>query len=129
MKRRSKTKFTQIHVSIPVRVLEDLDDTLDFKQSRSRIITRLIQNALEGDQVNIGSMTKKQIVVALMNQTDPDSSEYVLLQSLLQIFSKQFEFFQNIPKRFDDWIDHEITSSSSSDVALLKRYVPDHILS
>ena len=90
MKRRSKTntKFTQIHVSIPMRVLEDLDDSLDYNQSRSRIITRLIQNALEGDQVNIGSMTKKQIVVALMNQTDPDSAEYVLLTSLLQVFSK-----------------------------------------
>lgn len=88
VKRRSKTKFTQIHVSIPVRVLEDLDDSLDYNQSRSRIITRLIQNALEGDQVNIGSMTKKQIVVALMNQTDPDTAEYVLLTSLLQVFSQ-----------------------------------------
>jgi metal-responsive CopG/Arc/MetJ family transcriptional regulator len=86
--RRSKTKFTQIHVSIPVRTLEDLDETLDFNQSRSRIITKLIQNALEGDQVNIGSMTKKQIVVNLINQTDPESSEFVLLNSLLQIFSK-----------------------------------------
>jgi len=86
--RRSKTKFTQIHVSIPVRTLEDLDDTLDYNQSRSRIITKLIQNMLEGDQVNIGSMTKKQIVVNLINQTDPESSEFVLLNSLLQIFSK-----------------------------------------
>ena len=86
--RRSKTKFTQIHVSIPVRTLEDLDDTLDYNQSRSKIITRLIQNALEGDQVNIGSMTKKQIIVNLLNQVDPDTSEYVLLNSLLQIFSK-----------------------------------------
>lgn len=86
--RRTKTKFTQIHVSIPVRTLEDLDDTLDYNQSRSRIITKLIQNALEGDQVNIGSMTKKQIVVNLINQTDPESSEFVLLNSLLQIFSK-----------------------------------------
>jgi metal-responsive CopG/Arc/MetJ family transcriptional regulator len=86
--RRSKTKFTQIHVSIPVRTLEDLDETLDYNQSRSRIITKLIQNALEGDQVNIGSMTKKQIVVNLINQTDPESSEFVLLNSLLQIFSK-----------------------------------------
>jgi len=86
--RRTKTKFTQIHVSIPVRTLEDLDETLDFNQSRSRIITKLIQNALEGDQVNIGSMTKKQIVVNLINQTDPESSEFVLLNSLLQIFSK-----------------------------------------
>ena len=88
MKRRTKTKFTQIHVSIPVRTLEDLDETLDFNQSRSKIITRLIQNALEGDQVNIGSMTRRQIVAALMAQTDADSSEYVLLQSLFQIFSK-----------------------------------------
>ena len=88
MKRRTKTKFTQIHVSIPVRTLEDLDDTLDFNQSRSKVITRLIQNILEGDQVNIGSMTKKQIVINLMNQVDSGSTEYVLLQSLLQIFSK-----------------------------------------
>ena len=86
--RRVKQRFTQIHVSIPVRTLEDLDDSLAFNQSRSRIITKLIQNALEGDQVNIGSMTKKQIVVNLINQTDPESSEYVLLTSLLQIFSK-----------------------------------------
>lgn len=84
--RRTKTKFTQIHVSIPVRTLEDLDETLDYNQSRSRIITKLIQNALEGDQVNIGSMTRRQIVINLMNQTDPDAKEYVLLQALLEMF-------------------------------------------
>ena len=83
MKRRSKTKFTQIHVSIPVRVLEDLDDSLSFNQSRSRIITKLIQNYLEGDQVNIGSMTKRQIIASLMNQIDPDSFEYRILSNLL----------------------------------------------
>jgi len=88
MKRRAIIKFTQIHVSIPVRVLEDLDDTLDYNQSRSRIISKLIENYLEQDQVNIGSMTKKQIVINLMNQVDSSSSEYVLLQSLLQIFAK-----------------------------------------
>lgn len=88
MKRRSKNKFTQIHVSIPVRVLEDLDDTLDFKQSRSKVITKLVMNYLEGDQIYIGSMLKKEIVASLMNQIDSDSSEYVLLQSLFQIFSK-----------------------------------------
>jgi len=87
MKRRAIIKYTQIHVSIPVRVLEDLDDTLDYNQSRSKIITRLIQNALEGDQINIVSMTKKQIVVNLMNQVDNNTSEYVMLQTLLQIFS------------------------------------------
>jgi metal-responsive CopG/Arc/MetJ family transcriptional regulator len=87
MKRRTKTKFTQIHVSIPVRVLEDFDETLDFNQSRSRMISKMIENYLEGDQINIGSMTKKQIVVNLMNQTDNNTAEYVMLQTLLQIFS------------------------------------------
>ena len=88
MKRRSKTRTVPIHVTIPVRLLEDLDESLTYKQSRSRIISKLIENYLEGDQVHIGSMTKKQIIVNLINQTDPESSEYVLLTSLLQIFSK-----------------------------------------
>ena len=92
MKRRTKTKFTQIHVSIPVRTLEDLDETLSFKQSRSRVITKLIENYLEGDQTNIGSMTKEQICINLINQTEPGSPEYVLLTSLLQILSKKSYF-------------------------------------
>jgi len=87
MKRRTKTKFTQIHVSIPVRTLEDFDETLDFNQSRSRMISKMIENYLEGDQINIGSMTKKQIVISLMNQVDSNTAEYVMLQTLLQIFS------------------------------------------
>jgi len=88
VKRRSKTRTVAIHMTIPVRILEDLDETLTYRQSRSKIITKLIQNYLEGNQVHIGSMTKKQIIVNLINQTDPESSEYVLLTSLLQIFAK-----------------------------------------
>ena len=88
MKRRTKTKFTQIHVSIPVRLLEDLDETLGFKQSRSRLISHLIDDYLTEGHVSIAMMSKKQIVVNLINQTDPESSEFVLLNSLLQIFSK-----------------------------------------
>jgi len=88
MKRRTNRRTVPVHVTIPVRLLEDLDETLSFKQSRSRIITKLIENYLEGDQIHIGSMTKRQIVINLINQTDPESSEYVLLTSLLQILSK-----------------------------------------
>ena len=88
MKRRTNRRTVPVHVTIPVRLLEDFDETLSFKQSRSRIITKLIENYLEGDQIHIGSMTKRQIVINLINQTDPESSEYVLLTSLLQILSK-----------------------------------------
>ena len=87
MKRKSK-KTIPVHVTIPVRLLEDLDETLTYKQSRSRIISKLIENYLEGDQVNIGSMTRKQILVALINQVDSGSPEDVILRSLLQVFSE-----------------------------------------
>ena len=76
---------TPVHVTIPVRVLEDLDDSLSFKQSRSRIITKLIENYLEGDQVYIGSMTKIQIIASLMNQYEHGSNQHVLLKTLFEM--------------------------------------------
>jgi len=88
MKRRTNRRTVPVHVTIPVRLLEDLDETLSFKQSRSRIITKLIENYLEGDQIHIGSMTKRQIVVNLINQVESGTPEDVLLRSLLQIFSQ-----------------------------------------
>jgi metal-responsive CopG/Arc/MetJ family transcriptional regulator len=86
--RRSKTKFTQIHVSIPVRLLEDLDDSLAFNQSRSKVIAQLVKNHLDGADIDITMMTKKQVIISLMNKVEYDSPEFVMLNSLLQIFSK-----------------------------------------
>lgn len=86
MNRRTNRRTAPVHVTIPVRLLEDLDETLSFKQSRSRIITKLIENYLEGDQIHIGAMTKRQIVVNLINQVESGTPEDVLLRSLLQIF-------------------------------------------
>ena len=87
MKRKSK-KTIPVHVTIPVRLLEDLDETLSYKQSRSKVISILIENYLEGDQVSIGSMTRKQILVALINQVEPGSGEDYVLRSLLDVFSE-----------------------------------------
>ena len=42
MKRRTKQRMTAIHVSIPVRLLEDFDETLRYNQSRSAKISSLI---------------------------------------------------------------------------------------
>ena len=86
--RRVKQRFTQIHVSIPVRTLEDLDDSLLFNQSRSKVISQLVKNHLDGGDIDITMMTKKQVIVNLLNQTEHDSAESILLHSLLQIFSK-----------------------------------------
>lgn len=84
MKRRSKTKFTQIHVSIPVRTLEDFDDTLDFKQSRSKMIANLITSYLQGE-ASLHDYSRLEIIEHLQYQYDKDSPEDVLIQALLAL--------------------------------------------
>ena len=83
--RRTKTKFTQIHVSIPVRLLEDLDETLAFKQSRSRLIAILIDNHLNDGHISVESMTTRQLMAALTAREECDETLKLLL---LQILSK-----------------------------------------
>ena len=80
MKRRTKQRMTAIHVSIPVRVLEDLDETLRFNQSRSAKITALIQAELNSEpSFSIADATTRQLMAALHARDDVD----LLMKSLL----------------------------------------------
>ena len=86
MKRRTKQRMTAIHVSIPVRVLEDFDETLRFTQSRSAKITRLIQDDLDDDGVMaITEASTRQLMAALTSRDDVDDTMKTLL---LQILAK-----------------------------------------
>jgi len=83
MKRRSKTKYTQIHVSIPVRLLEDFDDDLDFNQSRSKEICEMIKAALSMGAVPLHKATPKQLVQMLVNKkVIDDTLEHLLWRAL-----------------------------------------------
>jgi len=84
MKRRSKTKYTQIHISIPVRILEDFDETLGWKESRSKMIAHLIKSYLEGEST-LGDYSRMEIIEHLQYQYDKDSPEDVLIQALLAL--------------------------------------------
>lgn len=86
--RRVKQRFTQIHVSIPVRILEDFDDTLDYNQSRSKKIVNLIKGWLDSDPNNLYSYTEIELLEQLQYRFKKDTSEDVLIQSLLQILTK-----------------------------------------
>ena len=86
MKRRTKQRMTAIHVSIPVRVLEDFDETLRSTQSRSAKITRLIQDDLDDDGVMaITEASTRQLMAALTSRDDVDETMKTLL---LQILAK-----------------------------------------
>lgn len=84
MKRRTKSRMTAIHVSIPVRLLEDFDETLRFNQSRSAKISHLISQELQGDgrQV-IGEASTRQLMAALTAREDVDQTMKTLLLQIL----------------------------------------------
>jgi len=73
MKRRTKTRMTAIHMSIPVRLLEDFDETLTFSQSRSAQITKLIEASLNSESgLAISNATTGQLMAALSSRPDID---------------------------------------------------------
>ena len=70
-KRRTKVHFKAIHISIPIRLLEDLDKTLSFKQSRSAKISALIKKELDGDMhQGISEASTRQLMAALSARED-----------------------------------------------------------
>ena len=83
--RRSKTKYTQIHVSIPVRLLEDFDELLSFKASRSKAIAHLMKKHIDGGYDGTPMMTSRQLMAMLTNRDDVDE---LLKTLLLQILTK-----------------------------------------
>ena len=86
MKRSSK-KTIPVHVTIPVRLLEDLDETLDYKQSRSRIISKLIDAYLDGSEIPVSAMSATQLIAAAMAQIEPNSTEHIMLKTVYDIIS------------------------------------------
>lgn len=85
MKRRSKQPTRAIHISIPIRLLEDFDQTLRFNQSRSAMIANLMQQHLAVDNATIQTSTTRQLIAALHAR---DDLEPLVKSLLLQILTK-----------------------------------------
>lgn len=85
MKRRSKTSMTTIHVSIPVKLKEEFDQELDFNQSRSKEICRMIEAALSFGAIPLHKASTTQLVHMLIKH---DVINPTLEHLLLQILSE-----------------------------------------
>ena len=83
--RRTKVHYKQIHVSIPVRLLEDFDELLSFKASRSKAISHLMRKHIDGSYDDTPMMTSRQLMAMLTNRDDVDD---LLKTLLLQILSQ-----------------------------------------
>lgn len=78
--------MTAIHLSIPVRLLEDFDKTLRFNQSRSAKVCTLIDQSLHGEHASVlEGISSRQLMAALTNRSDVDQTMKTLL---LQILTK-----------------------------------------
>ena len=86
--RRSKTKYTQIHVSVPVLTLIEFDNVLSYTESRSKKIAMLMKNYLSREDSNLQLMTTVEVLEFLQFRFKKNSPEDILIQSLLQILSK-----------------------------------------
>ena len=75
--------MTAIHVSIPVRLLEDFDQTLRFNQSRSAKISALIENHLDDGRALVHESTSRQLMYVLTNREDVDVTLKTLLFQIL----------------------------------------------
>ena len=83
--RRTKIHYKQIHVSIPVRLLEDFDELLSFKASRSKAIAHLMRKHLDGDYDDVEMATTRQLISFLQAR---DDCEPMLKALLLQVLSQ-----------------------------------------
>ena len=77
--------MTAIHVSIPVRLLEDFDELLSFKASRSKAISHLMRKYVDGEYSDTPMMSSRKLMAMLTNRDDVDD---LLKSLLLQILSK-----------------------------------------
>ncbi len=83
MVRRIRDRTAPIHVTLPVSLVNKLDSTLTYKQSRSKKIANLIENYLEDDELDIRSIPTKSLLVAIRTRYIENTIEYRLLSGLI----------------------------------------------
>lgn len=85
MKRRTKVHSRAIHVNIPITLLNDFDQELGFKESRSKLICSLMQNHIYGGGTFVKDASSRRLMAALTSRDDLDET---LKSLLLQILAK-----------------------------------------
>ena len=82
-----KTRTGAYHVTLPIRLVEEFDEMLSFKASRSKAIANLIRIYLNEDVTPVGMMTDRQLIGALMARFEANTFQYDLLYSMSQSIS------------------------------------------
>tara|TARA_B100001564_G_scaffold63949_1_gene50169 strand:+ start:131 stop:385 length:255 start_codon:yes stop_codon:yes gene_type:complete len=82
MRRRSQNKTIAISITLDRNIIDELDEILSAKQSRSKFIQRCIEQKLNGTNTILESTTR-QLMAALTSRDDCDKFLKKLLMQIL----------------------------------------------
>tara|TARA_R100000935_G_scaffold11560_1_gene23190 strand:- start:192 stop:461 length:270 start_codon:yes stop_codon:yes gene_type:complete len=89
MRRRIKgSRHVAVHLTLHPLLLQEIDDNLAFKSSRSAWIAGACQVKIDEDHKHISEYTSSQLINILRNRSDYSGPAEVLLKSLLEILTK-----------------------------------------
>jgi len=80
-----KTRTGAYHVTLPIRLVEEFDETLDYKESRSKKIAKLMLTYVRNNDDPLADYSRREIIEHLQWQYDKDSPEDILIQALLAL--------------------------------------------
>tara|TARA_R110002096_G_scaffold394400_1_gene589713 strand:- start:304 stop:570 length:267 start_codon:yes stop_codon:yes gene_type:complete len=82
-----KTRTGAYHVTLPMRLVEEFDSVLGFKDSRSKRIALLMSNYMNRQDDHLDLMTSIEILERFQYRFKKDSSEDILVQALIKLLS------------------------------------------
>lgn len=86
-----KTRTGAYHVTLPIRLVEEFDEMLSFKASRSKAIANLMRIYLTEDITPVGMMTDRQVLSAALNRFKPHSFEWITLKAMIDSISQKHD--------------------------------------
>jgi metal-responsive CopG/Arc/MetJ family transcriptional regulator len=82
-----KTRTGAYHVTLPIRLVEEFDELLSYKSSRSRTIASLMRIYLDGDATPVQMMSDRQILAVLMSRFEPHSFQWNTFKAMIDSIS------------------------------------------
>jgi len=86
MRRRSQNKTIAISITLDRSIIDELDEILSAKQSRSKFIQRCIESKLNGSN-SVEEASTRQLMAALRMRQDCDPFLHKLISQILGIDS------------------------------------------
>jgi metal-responsive CopG/Arc/MetJ family transcriptional regulator len=84
-RKTSKTGTKGVHITLPIRMCDEFDEKVGYKNSRSAKIAQLMGDWVRGHDDPLDDYACIEILEHLQYRYEKDSSEDILIQALLAL--------------------------------------------